>query len=85
MKYFPDRKVWAGGIAAVLTWFICGAIETYAHVPMTPDMRTMISGLVATAISYVVPPSTRDIIKRLDDGLVAMAADDPSIPVTRKP
>lgn len=85
MKFFPDRKVWAGGIAAVLAWFIIGALEKYGHVTLTPDMRTMITGMVATAISYIVPPTTRDIIKRLDDNLVAIAMADPKIPVTGIP
>lgn len=82
---WPDRKVWAGGLAGLVTWGVTIAAQQFLGIAIPPDLVGMLVGGVTTAVAYIVPPTVRDIIKRLDDGLVAMAADDPSIPVTRKP
>lgn len=84
MNWLPDRKVLAGGIAGLLAFFITAAAAHYG-IALTPDIQSLIVGGVGWLIAYLVPPSTRDIIKRLDDQLVAMAAADPKIPVTVAP
>ena len=81
---FPDRKVWAGGLAGLVTWGITLVAQHYGVV-LPADIVGMLVGAVTTGVAYIVPPSVRDIIKRLDDGLVEMAAEDPNIPVTRRP
>lgn len=81
----PDRKVWAGGLAGLLTWGVTLVTQRYLGVSLPPDLVTMIVGGVTTGVAYLVPPTVRDIVKRLNDGIVQIAADDPSIPVTKRP
>lgn len=81
-KFFPDRKIIAGGTAAILAFFITAAARHYG-VELGPDAQTMLVAGIGGLISYIVPPSQRDIIKRLDDNLVKLAQDDPTIPVTK--
>lgn len=81
----PDRKVWAGGLAGLLTWGITLAAQHFLGVPLPPELVTMIVGGATTTVAYLVPPTVRDIVKRLNDGIVQIAADDPNIPVTKRP
>lgn len=77
----PDRKVLAGGISGLIAWaliFVAGRYGVTVDVTLQPA----IVGAVTVLMSYIVPPSQRDIIKRLNDQLVQMAADDPNIPVS---
>lgn len=81
MNYLPDRKVLAGGVAGIITWGLTVLAGRYGIV-LTPEMQSLIVGGVGWAMAYLVPPSQHDIIKRLDNDLVAMAAADPKIPVS---
>lgn len=81
MNFLPDRKVLAGGIAGLLTWGLTVVAARYGIV-LTPDIQSLIVGGVGWAMAYIVPPSQHDIVKRLNDDLVAIAAADPNIPVT---
>ncbi len=81
----PDRKVWAGGLAGLLTWGVTLAAQHYLGVALPPDLVTMVVGGVTTGVAYLIPPSVKDIVKRLNDGIVQIAADDPNITVTKRP
>ena len=85
MSMWPDRKVWAGGLGGLLTWGITLAAQKYLGIPLPPEVVTMIVGGATTAVSYIVPPTVRDIVKRLNDDIVQVAANDPTIPVTKRP
>jgi len=85
MNFIPDRKVWAGGLAALLTWGINLAAQHFLGVSLPPDLLTMVVGGVTTGVAYLVPPTVRDIVKRLNDDIVQIAANDPTIPVTKRP
>lgn len=78
--WYPDRKVLAGGLAGVITWGITVLAARYGVV-LPPELETLIVGGVGWLIAYLVPPSRMDIVKRLDEGLVAMAAENPKVPV----
>jgi len=80
-RFVPDRKVWAGGIAGVVAWAVMLGLSM-AGVQVPPEAQPLIMTIVVTAMGYLVPPSQRDIVKRLNDQLVAVAAADPTIPVT---
>lgn len=81
MSWLPDRKVWAGGLAGFAAWLLVLAATRYG-VPLDLQTASILVAAVGGGVSYLVPPSTRDIITRLNDGLVKMAQDDPSIPVS---
>jgi hypothetical protein len=83
MNFLPDRKIWSGGIAAVVAWAIVLIISHSLHVTVDADTQSALVLLVGGAISYLVPPSKQDIVKRLNDDLVKMAQDDPNVPVTK--
>jgi len=84
MKYFPDRKVLSGGIAGVITWVILLALN-YFNIDVPGDLQAALPLIIGTIISYAVPVADQDIVKRLNDDLVKMAADDPSVPVSKAP
>jgi len=85
MNYIPDRKVWASGLAGLLTWGITLAAQRFLGIPLPPDLVGMIVGGVTTGVAYIVPPSIKDIVKRLNDDIVQIAANDPNVPVTKRP
>jgi len=60
-KWIPDRKVWAGGLAGVAGFLISQAIG------MDAEQAAGIAGALWAAASYFIPPSVKDIVKRLDD------------------
>lgn len=68
--WFPDRKVLAGGIGGVATWAITLVLQHY-HVPV-PD-PTILSGVVGIGLSYLVPPSAQDVVKRVNTDLLTLA------------
>jgi len=84
MKWFPDRKVLSGGLAGILAWAIMLGLS-YANVSVPADTQALIATGIASLIAYLVPPADQDIVKRLNDGLVKLAQDDPNIPVTPPP
>lgn len=81
MKYFPDRKVLAGGLAGVGAWIVM-MVLLHFNVPVPSDFQGEASGLIGLLIAYLVPPADQDIINKLNDRLVKAAQDDPKIPVT---
>lgn len=79
-SYIPDRKVVAGGLAGILTWALMLVAGRYGIV-IDAGMQPVLVSFVGTLIGYLVPPSRRDILKRIDDQIVAIAAADPKVPV----
>lgn len=80
-KYWPDRKILAGGIAGLVAWGAMLGLRA-AGFDVPPEAQALLTTLVSTAMGYLVPPSQHDIVKRLNDQLVAVAAADPAIPVS---
>lgn len=83
-KWFPDRKVLAGGVAGLAAWAIMLALGA-AGLQVPAETQALLVTIISTAMGYLVPPAERDIVKRLNDQLVAIAAADPTIPVTAPP
>lgn len=80
-KYIPDRKILAGGLAGIVAWAVMLGLG-FAGVQVPAETQALLTTLIASLIGYLVPPSQKDIVKRLNDQLVAIAAADPNIPVT---
>lgn len=68
-KWIPDRKIWAGGLAAVAAWLLCQALQQFAGIVIPPDFAASIIVTAGGAISYLVPPSVADLLRRADDTL----------------
>jgi hypothetical protein len=80
MWWFPDRKVIATGLTGIASWLILTVLAHYGiNLPVDPTVLSSILGWLA---GYIIPPSQQDIVRRLNDKIVAIAAADPSIPVS---
>lgn len=77
----PDRKVWAGGLVGIVTWAIMFAAAKAGH-PIDLGLQALIPVVLGYIVSYVVPPSVRDIVKRVDNTIVRIANADQSNPTT---
>lgn len=73
----PPQNVWAGGLGAVVTWFIVYALTNYLNFPVDPGLQTVISGFVGVVLAWVIPPSDNDVHKVLTDKIVQGAMADP--------
>lgn len=77
----PDRKILAGGLASVLAWFVLfGAGKV--GIAVDPVLQSILVPLIGYAISYLVPPSLRDVVSRVNNDIVKLANADPSNPTT---
>lgn len=85
----PDRKVLAGGIAGLIAWVFLSLLRHFTGFdfqpildvffgPGTLDMQAIMSTAIAVLIAHVTAPSVRDIVKRVDNGIVTIANADPS-------
>lgn len=73
----PDRKLIAGGLGAVVSWGILYAAGRMGW-DIPEEIKTAIPGVVAVALVYLVPPSLYDVVKRVNNMVVAVAARDPN-------
>jgi hypothetical protein len=80
----PDRKFIAGGIGAAVSWLVVYAAGYFGWVVPT-EIQTAIPGVVAMALVYWVPPSMYDVVKRVNNLVVAMATRDMSNPTRAVP
>lgn len=80
-NYIPSRKVIAGGLAGIASWAVLTGLG-YFNVPVPLEWQALLPTLIGSAISYLVPPSTKDVIRRIDDQLVAIAGRDPGSAVS---
>lgn len=84
MGWLPDRKIVAGGVAGIVAWGISAGLKHYG-VELDANAQTMLVGMVSGLMAWAVPPSQRDILKRLDDNLVQIAQNSPEYPKVTKP
>lgn len=84
-RYWPDRKIWAGGLSAIVAWAIVQALQLYAGITVPADAQTMLSVGIGYAVSYVMPAAARDVISKIDGTLIEVIAANPSIPLDKSP
>jgi len=94
VSWMPGRKVLAAGIAGVITFAALTALKVWGHVdvqayldliappPGTYSAQALITGAVTLGVSYITPPSIKDVIGHLNDRIVALAGKVPDVPVT---
>lgn len=82
-SWLPDRNVLNGGIVGLVTWAILFVASYYGlDVPVSVQMA--IPGVLAWAVTYLLPPSAKDVAKRLNDRIVALAAALPASAVSER-
>lgn len=74
----PPRQVWAGGLAALITWVICYFLGQYTGIVIPLEIQTPISIFIGGIVASIVPPSVGDIITNLNDTIVHIAQRDPN-------
>lgn len=72
-KWIPDRKVWAGGVTMIVAWLIVQALNVYAGAAIPIGADAVLSFAIGKGVEFFVPPSTRDLITKLDNEIVAYA------------
>jgi hypothetical protein len=79
----PDRNVLSGGVVAVVGWLIISVANHYGlDVPFfVQAAMPMVLGYVVT---YLLPPSVRDVVARVNDDIVRLAAADPENPTSER-
>ncbi len=82
-NYIPSRKIVAGGVSGILAWAILSGLGYY-NVPVPEEWQALLPTILATIVSYIVPPATQDVIRRIDDKLIAIAGADPDSAVSRE-
>jgi len=94
--WIPDRKVWLGGLSAILAWYVLHLAAQYGFDPQPiihaiwslpflagqpePAAQPLLAGLIAAAIAYGTPASAKDIIKKIDDDIAKEAGYLPAPP-----
>lgn len=67
LKYYPDRKVLMGGVAGVLSYIVSLTLPE-----MDSETATYIGAAVWGLVSYFVPASKRDLLRKADETLEAL-------------
>lgn len=90
--WLPDRKVYAGGIAGVLAFAILSIARHFGYDlqpiadsifgPGAINILAVLTGAFTAGVSYIIPPSERDIVNKLNNRIVALGLADPGVPVT---
>ncbi|SMC43338.1 hypothetical protein SAMN06297251_102156 [Fulvimarina manganoxydans] len=80
-KWFPDRKVLGGGMSAIVA-FLLIQIASAAGADIPAEWQAILPTAIGYAVSYLLPPAARDVIARMDDALVEIAAADPKSKVS---
>lgn len=81
-KWFPDRKVWAGGLFSVLAFFVILGLNSYMDAGIPFEATFFVALGFGKAAEYFLPPSLNDVLKRLDNDVVAIAGASPESPVS---
>lgn len=75
----PDRNVLAGGVAGIATWGITLGLAR-AGIEIPAELVGLLVTAVAGSVAYMVPPTARDFLARLD-GVVRSLGDAETAPV----
>jgi hypothetical protein len=60
------------------------AIANHYGLNVPVEIQTMIPAALGYVVTYLLPPTARDVANRLNDGIVALAAADPNNPVSER-
>lgn len=75
-RWIPDRKWLASGVSGVLAFFLATAFD------VPGETATAVVGGIMALVHYLVSPSVRDVLARVDDRIVDLARTDPRSPAT---
>lgn len=77
MKWFPDRKVWQGGLVAVVSWFVLTAVDQFTGLTFGAEARAAITGAVAVVWQYFTPAALADVVAKVDKEILGWLNEHP--------
>lgn len=91
----PDRRIWAGGLATVISYTILSYLHAWTGIDLNPlnaivavafpgsvDVTGLFATIIGAAIAQFTPPSLHDVVAWLDNRAIRVANADPNSPVT---
>lgn len=81
-NWVPSRKAISGGFAGIGSFFII-ALASYLGYPIPESLQAYIPAGITWLVYYLVPASQQDVVRNLDNKIVAMAVADPTSPVSQ--
>lgn len=93
LKFPPDRKVYVGGLAGVLTWLILSVAQHLLGFdpqaflnsvigPGAPDVQLIVTGAITLLVAHFTTPSIQDVVAHVNNAVVKLANADPANPTT---
>lgn len=95
LKWPPDKKIWAGGIAGVLSWALLGVaahfgldLQPVANTVSDlfglahPDIQAILATVITLAVAHFTTPSIQDVVAHVNNAVVKIANADPANPTT---
>lgn len=82
-NWFPDRNVLSGGLVAVVSWAVIAIADHYGlNIPLF--IQAAIPTFLGYIVTYILPPSVKDVVARVNDDIVRLAAADPDNPTSER-
>ncbi len=81
-SWVPSQKVLAGGLGGLVAWAITYLLQKYAGITLDPEVKSWLVGAATIGITYITPVRAQDVVRQLNNEIVAMAQADPKSPVT---
>lgn len=66
-KWFPDRKIIAGGVFALVAFYLANASCSTINLCFSPEEQASIAGGIGVLAGYLIPASRADLVKRIND------------------
>lgn len=84
MAISMDRSLWAGGAAGVAVAILTWAAKKFLGWDIDPALASSILLFISGLVASIVPPSVKDIIKQVDDTVIAIARASENSPASEK-
>lgn len=66
LSLLPARSTLAGGLASIIAWGICLAVQHFTGIQLDQNTVTGIVVSAGTLVTHIVPDSVKDVAKQLD-------------------
>lgn len=75
-KWFPDRKIWASGLAGLIAFAGTTVMNEILKMEIAYDTALEITIFIMGAVAYFIPPTTQDILKRVDEKIIELSGKE---------
>lgn len=81
-NWVPSQKILAGGLGGLTVWIVTYALRKYANIELDAQLQSALIGWATIMITYLTPAAAQDVVRSLNNEIVAMAQADQKSPVT---